>query len=135
MSERYFDDFKIGDVFTSPGITLTEAMLVEFALVYDSQPFHIDAEAARESNFGGLIASGFQTMALGWRAFLMTNVLNACSMGSPGLDELRWPRPIRPGDTLRTEFEVVDLKPSRSKPDRGISIPRCASSTSTARRR
>jgi acyl dehydratase len=120
MTDRYFDDFAIGEKFVSPGITITEGMIVEFALAYDSQPFHLDVEAAKRSNFGGLIASGFQTLALGFRSFLQLGLLRACSMGSPGIDELRWPRPVRPGDTLHTEFEVLELRPSRSKPDRGI---------------
>jgi acyl dehydratase len=124
MTDLYFDDFKIGDRFVSPGVTVTEGMIVDFALVYDPQPFHIDHEAAKASPFGGLIASGFQTMALGFRMFLMTGVFRACSIGSPGLDELRWPRPVRPGDTLHAEFEVLELRPSRSKADRGMLISR-----------
>jgi acyl dehydratase len=122
MNDRYFDDFAIGETFGSPGITLTESMIVDFALVYDPQPFHIDAEAARASNYGGLIASGFQTMAVGFRAFLMTGVLAKCSLGSPGLDELRWLKPVRPGDTLHTVLKVLEKRPSRSKSDRGIMI-------------
>ena len=120
MSERYFDDFDIGDKFTSKGITVSEAAILDFALAYDPQPFHLDVRAAAESPYGGLIASGFQTLALGFRAFYDANVINACSMGSPGMDELRWLRPVRPGDTLRTEAQVTEKRPSDSKPDRGI---------------
>ncbi len=120
MSERYFDDFDIGDKFTSKGITVSEAAILDFALAYDPQPFHLDVRAAAESPYGGLIASGFQTLALGFRAFYDANVINACSMGSPGMDELRWLRPVRPGDTLRTEAQVTEKRPSESKPDRGI---------------
>ncbi len=120
MSERYFDDFDIGDKFTSKGITVSEAAILDFALAYDPQPFHLDVQAAAESPYGGLIASGFQTLALGFRAFYDANVINACSMGSPGMDELRWLRPVRPGDTLRTEAQVTEKRPSESKPDRGI---------------
>jgi acyl dehydratase len=120
MTEMFFDDFKIADRFISPGITVTESMIVDFALAYDPQPFHLDAQAAAETHFGGLIASGIQTLALGFRAFLQLGVFRACGMGSPGLDELRWLRPVRPGDTLHTEAEVVDLRPSQSKPDRGL---------------
>jgi acyl dehydratase len=120
MTDRYFDDFEVGEKFLSPGITVTESMIVDYALLYDPQPFHIDAEAAKASNFGGLIASGFQTVAIGFRAFLMLGLFRSCSMGSPGMDELRWPRPVRPGDTLRAEMNVVEKKPSRSKPDRGM---------------
>ena len=120
MAERYFDDFAVGEKFTTRGVTLTESMIIDFALTYDPQPFHIDVEAARQSNYGGLIASGFHTLALGFRMVLETGVFRAASMGSPGFDELRWLKPVRPGDTLHTEFEVVDKKPSSSKPDRGI---------------
>jgi acyl dehydratase len=122
MNDRYFDDFEIGEAFVSPGITLTEGLILDFALLYDPQPFHIDAEAAKASNYGGLIASGFQTMAIGFRAFLMTGVLAKCSLGSPGLDELRWLKPVRPGDTLHTRLTVLEKRPSRSKPDRGILV-------------
>jgi acyl dehydratase len=120
MTEMFFDDFKTADRFISPGITVTESMIVNFALAYDPQPFHLDAQAAAETHFGGLIASGIQTLALGFRAFLQLGVFRACGMGSPGLDELRWLRPVRPGDTLHTEAEVVDMRPSQSKPDRGL---------------
>jgi acyl dehydratase len=120
MSDRYFDDFEVGEKFLSPGITVTESMIIDYALQYDPQPFHVDAEAAKASHFGGLIASGFQTVALGFRAFLLLGLYRACSMGSPGMDEIRWPRPVRPGDTLKAEMTVMDVKPSRSKPDRGM---------------
>lgn len=120
MTERYFEDFAVGDRFKTRGVTLTESMIVDFALRHDPQPFHIDVEAAKTSVYGGLIASGFQTLALGFRMVLETGVLRAASMGSPGFDELRWLRPVRPGDTLHTEFEVLETTPSTSKPDRGI---------------
>jgi acyl dehydratase len=120
MSERYFDDFAIGERFVTRGVTLTESLIIDFAMTYDPQPFHIDVEAARRSNYGGLIASGFQTLALGFRMVLETGIFRESSMGSPGFDELRWLRPVRPGDTLHTELEVVEKKPSGSKPDRGI---------------
>ena len=120
MGERYFDDFAVGDRLTTRGVTLTESMIIDFALAYDPQPFHIDIEAAKQSNYGGLIASGFHTLALGFRMVLETGIFRVASMGSPGFDELRWLRPVRPGDTLHTELEVMDKKPSSSKPDRGI---------------
>lgn len=120
MTDRYFEDFEIGDRFVSRGITVTESGIIDFAMRYDPQPFHIDIEAAKESNYGGLIASGFHTLTLGFRMVLETGVFRACSMGSPGFDELRWLRPVRPGTTLHTEFEIVEKTPSRSKPDRGI---------------
>ena len=120
MPERYFDDFDEGECFKTRGVTLTESMILDFALAYDPQPFHLDTEAARESLYGGLIDSGFQTLALGFRMVLETGVFRTSSMGSPGFDELRWLKPVRPGDTLRVEFEVTEKRPSSSKPDRGI---------------
>ncbi len=120
MAERYFDDFEVGERFVTGGVTLTEAQIIDFALAFDPQPFHLDAEAAARSQYGGLIASGFQTLALGFRVFYQANVINACSLGSPGMDELRWLKPVRPGDTLHCEAEVKELRPSRSKPDRGV---------------
>jgi acyl dehydratase len=115
----YLEDFKAGDEFASPGITLTEAQIIDFALTFDPQPFHVDATAAAAGPFGGLIASGFHTAALSFRLFWQTGVLGDASLGSPGFDELRWLRPVRPGDTLRVVTRVVEVKRSTSKPDRG----------------
>ena len=119
MTERYWEDFEVGQRFVGPGISLSEAQILDFALMYDPQPFHIDREAAAESPFGGLIASGFQTLALGFRSFYQTGAINHASIGSPGFDELRWLKPVRPGDTLHTETEVKSKRASKSKPDRG----------------
>ncbi len=118
--ERYFDDFEVGERFRSRGATMTEADIISYALAYDPQPFHIDVEAASKSAYGGLIASGQHTFGVGWRMFLQEGLFKACSMGSPGVDELRWTAPVRPGDTIYTEAEVVEKRPSGSKPDRGI---------------
>jgi len=117
---RYFEDFKPGDRFESERLTVTERLIVDYARLYDPQPFHTDPEAAKASIYGGLIASGGQTIALSFKLFLETGVLSACSLGSPGLDEVRWKAPIRPGDTLRVVAEVLETRPSASKPDRGI---------------
>lgn len=119
MTDLYFDDFAAGQSFRSKGVTLSESQILDFALLYDPQPFHLDKEAAAEGPFGGLIASGFQTLALAFRIFYQANVINACSLGSPGLDELRWLRPVRPGDTLSVTATVRETRPSKSKPDRG----------------
>ncbi len=115
----FFEDFTVGRRFRSPGCTLTEAEIVSFALTYDPQPFHIDREAARETPYGGLIASGFQTLSLGFRLFYQTGAIAACSLGGSGIDELRWTTPVRPGDTLSVDVEVVEQRASRSRPDRG----------------
>ncbi len=120
MTTLYFEDFKVGDRFESPGATVTESQIIEFAMHYDSQPFHMNAEAAKTSIYGGLIASGIHTIAVTFRLFLMTGVISDSNLGSPGFDELRWLRPVRPGDTLRAVGEVLEVIPSASKPDRGI---------------
>ena len=120
MDNRYLDDLFPGQHFKTPGITLTEADIIDFALRYDPQPFHLDVNAAAESPYGGLIASGFQSLALCFRLFIQSGMLAESSMGSPGIDELRWLAPVRPGDTLHTEIEVIEVRPSKSKLDRGI---------------
>jgi acyl dehydratase len=116
----YFEDFSVGQRFATLGKTITEAEIIQFAMTYDPQPFHIDREAARDSAFGGLIASGFQTFATAFRLFHMTGTIGDASLGSPGCDELRWHAPVRPGDTLTVTAEVEDIRASRSKPDRGV---------------
>ncbi len=114
----YFEDYQVGDQFKSAGVTFTESGIIEFALKYDPQPFHIDVEAASKSQFKGLIASGFQTLALVFRMYIQDGYLKH-GMGSPGMDELRWLRPVRPSDTLHLESEVLNTRASTSKNDRG----------------
>ena len=116
----YFEDFEAGDRFESAPLTVTETLIVEFARVYDPQVFHTDPVAAKASVYGGLIASGLQTIAIAFKLFFETGVLAASSLGSPGLDEIRWKAPVRPGDTLHVVAEVREARPSTSKPDRGI---------------
>ena len=121
MFHCYLDDFTEGSIFETEGKTVSEAEILEFAFKYDPQSFHRDVEAAKEGPFGGLIASGIQTMAIGLRLLLQAQVFApGASMGSPGMDELRWLKPVRPGDTLRMRGEVLEVKPSRSKPGRGL---------------
>lgn len=120
MDARFLDDFTPGQHFHTGGITLTEAEIIDFAWRYDPQPFHLDTGAAERSPYGGLIASGFQSLALCFRLFIQSGVLAESSMGSPGIDELRWLAPVRPGDTLHCAVEVLEVRPSSSKPDRGI---------------
>ncbi len=123
MADLYFDDFEVGDRIVTPGVTLTREPDHRLRHANTTRsPFHIDVEAAKASNFGGLISSGFQTLALGFRMFLETGAFRACGMGSPGIDEVRWPRPVRPGDTLHSELTIAEIRPSRSKPDRGMMI-------------
>lgn len=114
----YFEEFQVGDIYKSDGVTFTESEIVRFALQYDPQPFHMDVEAAQKSQFKGLIASGFQTLALVFRMFIQEGTLKQ-GMGSPGMDELRWLRPVRPGDTVHMEAEVLSKKESSSRNDRG----------------
>ena len=118
--DRFFDEFAVGDAFDSDGMTVSEAAILDFAARYDPQPFHLDAAAAAHSPFGGLIASGIQSIAVALRLFLDEKVLRACSVGSPGIDEVRFKKPVRPGDTLRTRATILDTVPSRGRPDRGL---------------
>ena len=113
MSGYSFEDFSLGQHFETEGITLTEGMIVDFAVRYDPQPFHIDTQAASRSPYGGLIASGFQTLALTFRLFRDTGVISGTSHGEAGADEIRWIRPVRPGDTIRAKVTVAGLLPSR----------------------
>ena len=120
MTDRYYEDFKAGERFISGGMTMTEAGIIEFARQWDPQPFHVDAEFAKKWQYGGLIASGLHTMCVTLKLWLELGVLKSCSLGSPGLGETQFPRPVRPGDTLRVVTDIVQLRASASKPDRGI---------------
>jgi acyl dehydratase len=116
----YFEDFPVGWRYRTTGATLSESQILDFAWTWDPQPFHTDLEAAQEWGYGGLIASGWQTVLVGFRLFLQANLINGCSIGSPGLEELRWLLPVRPGDTIHTRIEVIEARASQSKPDRGF---------------
>ena len=118
-TERYLEDLHVGDRFNSGPYEVTEAGIINFAREFDPQPFHLDVERARKTIFNGLVASGWHTAAITMR-LLVTCGLNLTG-GAVGLgaNELRWPRPVRPGDVLRLELEIVEVRPSRSKPDRG----------------
>ncbi len=122
MGDLWLEDFEVGRVFTTRGCTLSEAQILDFAWQHDPQPFHIDREAAATGPYGGLIASGFQTLLVAFRLFYQEKVVNAASMGSPGMDELRWLAPVRPDDTIRVRAEVLEVRPSRSRPDRGTAV-------------
>lgn len=117
---KYFEELQVGDEVVSGGVTVTEDAIIDFALKYDPQRFHIDVEAATASPYGGLISSGFQTLALGFRMFYNTGFLSDTGLGSPGIQDLRWIQPVRPGDTLRTKVRIAAKRESKSKPDRGI---------------
>jgi acyl dehydratase len=120
MAELYLEDLHVGDRFGSDKIEVTEQSIFEFARQFDPQAFHLDSKAAEQSIFKGLAASGWHTAAMSMRLFV-TGEFRAAG-GSIGLsvDELRWPQPVRPGDILKLETEILDVRTSRSKPDRGI---------------
>ena len=119
MSQRYFEDLKVGDRFRSGTYKVTEEQIVSFAREFDPQPFHLDPAVARQTMFKGLIASGWHTAAITMRLFVQTLNFTEGAIGL-GVDELRWPNAVRPGDVLQVETEIVDLRESRSKPSHGI---------------
>jgi acyl dehydratase len=114
---KYWDDIKVGDRAAYRPRTVTAEEIVEFGRKYDTQPFHIDAEAAKETMFGGLIASGWHTCAV-MMSMLVESLAEtkAAGLGSPGIESCRWPNPVRAGDTLTGESEVLEVWPSKSKP-------------------
>jgi len=119
MSQRYFEDLKAGDRFKSGTYKVTEEQIVSFAREFDPQPFHLDPAVARQTMFESLIASGWHTAAITMRLFVQTLNFAEGAIGL-GVDELRWPNAVRPGDVLQVETEIVDLRESRSKPSHGI---------------
>ena len=119
-SERYFEDYVAGEVHEFGSYTMTETEIIAFAQQWDPQSFHIDPVAAQESNFGGLIASGWHTACVMMRLLTQHWISPRASMGSPGVDEIRWLQPVRPGDSLRVRITVERVRRSISKPDRGI---------------
>ena len=120
MKKIYLEDFRVGQVIELGSCTVSKDEIIAFARKFDPQPFHIDEAAAERSIYGGLIASGWHTGSLFMRLLYDGLLSHAASMGSPGQDELRWIKPVRPGDTLSARGLVEELIPSRSKPDRGL---------------
>jgi acyl dehydratase len=120
VDELFLEDLHVGDRFGSDTIAVTEENIIAFAREWDPQQFHLDPEAAEHSIFKGLSASGWHTAAMSMRLFITGKLKLAGGSVGLGVDELRWPRPVRPGDVLRLETEILDVRPSRSKPDRGI---------------
>ena len=117
---RYFEDYVPGRIYEFGTITVSEAEIIEFARQFDPQYFHTDPEKAKASRFGGLVASGWHTTALVMRSFVDQFLSHVSSLASPGVDEIRWPNPVRPGDSLRLRVTVLEARPSRTKPDRGV---------------
>jgi len=120
LDRRHFEDYRNGSVFECGSITVDQAEMIAFAERYDPQDFHTDAAAAARSVYGGLIASGWHTAAMTMRLLVARYLSSSASLGSPGIDELRWLRPVRPADTLSVRVTVLDARRSRSKPDRGV---------------
>jgi acyl dehydratase len=118
--QRYFDDYVPGTTHDCGSVSVSQAEIISFAIQFDPQPFHVDPEAAARGPFGGLIASGWHTAALVMRQLVDHYLPAEASLGSPGLDEMRWPDPVRPGDTLRVRATVLEARRSQSRPERGI---------------
>ena len=120
MVFHYFEDFHPGDAMTLGSHRITEGEIIAFARDYDPQLFHTDPEAARRSTFGGLVASGWHSCTLFMRLLVDGLLKESSALASPGVDEIRWLKPVRPGDVLEARLTVLDATPSRSKPDRGL---------------
>jgi acyl dehydratase len=120
MSGRYLEDFAVGQIFRSGRLQIDKERIKTFAAEFDPQPFHLDEDAARDTIFGGLAASGWHTAAMTMRLLVESELKPAGGIVGAGFDEFRWPRPVRPGDELRVESEVIDVRQSRSRPDQGL---------------
>jgi len=120
VSGLYLEDYTVGRVFETEPVTLDADEIIWFAEQYDPQVFHTDPEGAKNSAFGEHVASGFQTVAIATGQFIRTGAVDGTGMGGPGLDEIRWTAPVRPGDTLLTTVEVTEARATRSNPGRGI---------------
>jgi acyl dehydratase len=120
LRNRYFEDYRDGETFEFGDYLVTEDEIIEFATRFDPQPFHVNKEAASATIYGGLIASGWMTAAIGMRMLVDNFISVKSSMGSPGVDELRFLHPVRPGDRLRLKVTILGTRASQSKPDRGV---------------
>jgi acyl dehydratase len=120
LKDRYFEDYREGEQFEFGEHLVTEHDIIEFATRYDPQPFHVDKEAASKTVFGGIIASGWMTASIGMRLLVDHFISTKSSMGSPGVDELRFVQPVRPGDVLKLRVSIMSTRKSQTKPDRGV---------------
>jgi acyl dehydratase len=120
MTGRYLEDFSVGQTYGSGRLRVEEERIKSFAAEFDPQPFHLDADAARASILDGLAASGWHTAALTMRLLVESELKPAGGIVGVGFDELRWPRPMRPGDELRVESEILEVRPSKSHPEQGL---------------
>ncbi len=122
--DLYLEDFAPGMVYQTLSADVSEADIIEFAAKFDPQYFHLDPKAARKSQFGGLIASGFHTLSLSFRQFFDLNLWPNAIVASPGMSNVKWWRPMRPGDRIISKAEVTEVRPSKSRPDRGTVVMR-----------
>jgi acyl dehydratase len=120
MTGRYLEDFAVGQTFDSGRLKIDQERIKAFATEFDPQPFHIDEETARNTVFRGLAASGWHTAALTMRLLVESEFKPAGGIIGAGFDELRWPRPVRPGDELHVESEILEVRPSKSRPQQGV---------------
>jgi acyl dehydratase len=120
MTGRYLEDFAVGQTFHSGRLQIDKERIKSFAAEFDPQPFHLDEDDARDTIFGGLAASGWHTAAVTMRLLVESDLKPFGGIVGAGFDEFRWPRPVRPGDELRVESEVLEVRPSRSRPDQGL---------------
>ena len=120
MSRRYLEDFAVGQTFGSGRLRVDKEPIKAFAAEFDPQPFHLDEDAALDTIFGGLAASGWHTAALTMRLLVESEIAPAGGVVGAGFDEFRWPRPVRPGDELHIESEVLEVRPSRSRSNQGL---------------
>jgi acyl dehydratase len=120
MTEKYLEDFAVGQTFGSGQVRVDEERIQTFAREFDPQPFHLDNKAALESIFRGLAASGWHTAAITMRLLVESEFKPAGGIVGAGFDELRWPRPVRPGDELHLHIEVLEVRPSKSKQNQGM---------------
>ena len=120
MTERYLEDFSVGQTYGSGRLRIDKERIKTFAAEFDPQPFHLDEEAARDTIFRGLAASGWHTAALTMRLLVESELRPAGGIVGAGFDEFRWQRPVRPGDELRVESEVLEVRPSKSRPEQGL---------------
>ena len=120
MTVRYLEDFAVGQTFGSGRLRIEKQRIETFAAEFDPQPFHLDEQAARNTLFGGLAASGWHTAAVSMRLLVESELMPAGCIIGAGFDELRWPRAVRPDDELRVESEVLEVRPSQSRSDQGL---------------
>ena len=120
MAVRYFEDFKVGDTFAGGSVDVTQDAIIAYARQFDPQPFHTDPEAAKKTMFGELVASGWHTASITMSLFATSEIRIVNGIIGGGVEQLAWPRPVRPGDRLSVRSEVLETRPSQSKPDRGM---------------